>query len=52
MMIETLQQLLPGFLIPFFNGVMQLGQGIFGDLWPSFLTLVWTILKVMLIIAP
>ena len=52
MMIETLQQLLPGFLIPFFNGVMQLGQGIFGDLWPSLLTVVWTILKVMLIIAP
>ncbi len=52
MMVETLQQLLPGFLIPHFNWAMQLGQGIFGDLWPSILTAVWTVIKVMLIIAP
>ena len=53
MMVETLQQLLPGFLIPYLDQVMQLGQGFFGPvLWQNILTVVWTVIKVMLIIAP
>ena len=51
-MVETLQQLLPGFLIPYFNGVMQLGQEVFGSSWQNVVTLVWTLIKVVLIIAP
>jgi NADH-quinone oxidoreductase subunit H len=51
-MIETLQQLLPGFLIPHFNWLMQLGQDFFGSAWPNIVTVVWTVIKVMLIIAP
>lgn len=52
MMVETLQQLLPGFLIPYLNMAMQLGQDTFGSLWPDLVVLVWTVIKVMLIIAP
>ena len=52
MMVETLQQLLPGFLIPYFNGLMQFGQELFGSSWQDILTLVWTLIKVVLIIAP
>ena len=53
MMVETLQQLLPGFLIPYLDQAMQLGQGFFGPvLWQNILTVVWTVIKVMLIIAP
>ncbi len=52
MMVETLHQLLPGFLIPHFDWLMQLGQDTFGDLWPGLVTLVWTVIKVMLIVAP
>lgn len=51
-MVETLQQLLPGFLIPYFNGLMQFGQEVFGSSWQDILTLVWTLVKVVLIIAP
>ncbi len=51
-MVETLQQLLPGFLIPYFNGLMQFGQELFGSSWQDILTLVWTLIKVVLIIAP
>ena len=52
MMVETLQQLLPGFLIPYFNAMMQLGQDTFGANWADIVTVVWTVIKVMLIIAP
>ena len=59
MMVETLHQLLPGFLIPYFDGLMQLGQDTCGILWsgcesawPDIVTVVWTVVKVMLIIAP
>jgi len=52
MMVDVMQQLLPGFLIPYFNGLMQLGQDTFGSAWADILTLVWTVIKVMLIIAP
>ena len=51
MMVETLQQLLPGFLIPYFNMAMQLGQDFFGALWPDLLTAVWTVIKVVIIIS-
>ncbi len=51
MMVETLQHLLPGFLIPYFNGLMQLGQDSFGSSWPNLLTVVWTVMKVMIIIS-
>lgn len=51
-MVETLQQLLPGFLIPYFNGLMQFGQEVFGSSLQDILTLVWTLVKVVLIIAP
>ncbi|MBK8400151.1 MAG: NADH-quinone oxidoreductase subunit NuoH [Propionivibrio sp.] len=52
MMIDTLQQLLPGFTIPYLNWLMSLGHDIFGAAWPNILTVVWTVIKVMLIIAP
>ena len=52
MMVETLQQLLPGFLIPHLNWLMQLGQDTFGAAWPNIVTAVWTVVKVMLIVAP
>ena len=51
-MVETLQQLLPGFLLPHFNWLMQLGQETFGTAWADIVTVVWTVIKVMLIIAP
>lgn len=51
-MVETLQQLLPAFLLPYFDGLMQLGQDVFGSSWQDILTLVWTLIKVVLIIAP
>ena len=51
-MIETLHQLLPGFMIPPFDYLMQLGQSLFGSAWPGILVLVWTLIKVVLIIAP
>ena len=51
-MVETLQQLLPGFLIPYLDQAMQLGQNIFGEYWSDLVTVVWTIIKVMLIIGP
>ena len=38
MMVETLQQLLPGFLIPYFNGLMQFGQELFGSSWQDILS--------------
>ena len=52
MMVETLQQLLPTFLMPYFDGLMQFGQDVFGSNWQNVLTLVWTLIKVILIIAP
>ena len=52
MMVETLQQLLPGFLIPYFEMVMQLGQSVFGPYWEGLLTGVWALIKVLLLIAP
>ena len=51
-MVETLQQLLPGFLIPYFSALMQLGEEVFGASWQNVVTLVWTLIKVVLIIAP
>ena len=52
MMVETLQQLLPGFLLPYLDLLMQFGQDTFGAAWPNIVTLVWTLIKVVLIIAP
>ena len=52
MMVETLQQLLPGFMIPPLNWLMQLGQNTFGSAWTNIVTVVWTVIKVMLIIGP
>ena len=52
MMVETLHQLLPGFLIPYLDWLMQFGQDTFGDIWPNLVVLVWTVIKVMLIVAP
>lgn len=52
MMVETLQQLLPGFLIPHFNWMMQLGRDTFGETWPDIVTAVWTLVKVILIVGP
>lgn len=51
-MVETLQQLLPSFLVPHFNWLMQLGQETFGANWQNLVTAVWTLVKVVLIIAP
>lgn len=31
---------------------MQFEWGIFGEMWPDILTVVWTMIKVMLIISP
>ena len=50
MMVETLQQLLPGFLLAPFNALMHVGENFFGALWPDLLTVVWTLVKVMIII--
>jgi NADH-quinone oxidoreductase subunit H len=52
MMVDVAQQLLPGFVMPYFNWLMQFGQDTFGSAWPDLLTLVWTVIKVVLIIAP
>ena len=51
-MVETLQQALPAFLLPYFDQSIQLGQAVFGDFWQPLLTFVWTVIKVMLIIVP
>ena len=51
-MLETLQQILPAFMLPLLDWAMQQGQNLFGSLWPDVLTVVWTVIKVMLIIAP
>jgi NADH-quinone oxidoreductase subunit H len=51
MMVETLQQLLPGFLIPYLNMGMQLGQDVFGSLWPDLVIAVWTVVKVVIVIS-
>ncbi|SDH90541.1 NADH-quinone oxidoreductase subunit H [Propionivibrio dicarboxylicus] len=53
MMVETLQQLLPGFLLPYLDQALQLGAGYFGPVvWQNLLTGVWAVIKVMLVIAP
>ena len=52
MMVETLQQLLPAFLMPYLNWALQLGQDFFGSAWSDILLVVWTVIKVVLIIAP
>ena len=52
MMVETLQQLLPGFLIPWLDQGIQLGQSFFGAYWEGLLAGVWALIKVMLLIAP
>jgi len=52
MMVETLQQLLPGFMIPYLDWVLQLGQDLFGSAWSDILLVMWTVIKVVLIIAP
>lgn len=51
-MVETLQQLLPGFLIPWLDQGIQLGQSFFGAYWEGLLAGVWALIKVMLLIAP
>jgi NADH-quinone oxidoreductase subunit H len=52
MMLETLQQLLPNFMLPWLDGLMQLGFRWFGPAWADIVTTLWTVIKVMLIIAP
>jgi NADH-quinone oxidoreductase subunit H len=63
MMVETLQQLLPGFMMPWVMPFVDMatpyvdmagawGESLFGSLWPDLLTLVWTVIKAMIIIAP
>mgnify|MGYP003589313355 CR=1 FL=1 len=53
MMVETLQQLLPAFLLPYLDQGMQLGAGFFGQvMWQNLLTVVWAVVKVMLVIGP
>lgn len=52
MMVETLQQLLPGFVIPYLNWLMKFGHDTFGAAWPDVLLVVWTVLCIVLIIAP
>ena len=51
-MVETLQQLLPAFLMPYLDWALQLGQDFFGSAWSDILLTVWTVIKVVLIIAP
>lgn len=51
-MFETLQQILPGFMHPQLDWLMQSGQAMFGSAWPYIVTGVWTVIKVMLIVAP
>jgi NADH-quinone oxidoreductase subunit H len=51
-MVETLQQLLPDFLMPCLDWVMRFGESIFGSLWPDLVTLVWTVIKAMLVVGP
>jgi NADH-quinone oxidoreductase subunit H len=50
-MVETLQQFLPGFLIPYFNWLIQLGESTFGTYWQDLVTLVWTLVKVLIIVS-
>jgi NADH-quinone oxidoreductase subunit H len=52
MMVETLQQLLPGFLMPYFDWSDAVRPGHLRSNWPNMLTVVWTLIKVILIIAP
>lgn len=52
MMVETLHGLLPAFLLPHFDWLMQLGQDSFGAAWPGIQAFVWAAIKVMLVIAP
>ncbi len=52
MMVETLQHLLPAFLLPYLDLGLKLGSDFFGSAWPDILTVVWTLIKIMLIIAP
>lgn len=52
MMAETLQQILPAFLLPYVDALMAFGQAYFGAAWQDIVTLVWTLIKVILIIAP
>jgi NADH-quinone oxidoreductase subunit H len=52
MMVETLQQLLPGFVMPWVDWAMQFGESIFGSLWPDLVTLAWTLIKAVLVAAP
>ena len=42
-MMDALQQLMPGFLIPHFNWLMQFGQEVFGSSWQDIVTVVWTV---------
>ena len=51
MMVETLHLLLPAFLIPYFDWAMQLGQDIFGSFWPDIVTLMWILMKALLLIS-
>lgn len=51
-MIETLQFLLPGFMMPYLDKMMQLGQDVFGSAWGDLLTVVWTVIKIMVLVGP
>ena len=50
-MIEILQQVLPGFMIPHLNWATSLGQSFFGSAWPDILTVVWVVVRIVFIIA-
>jgi len=56
-MAELLQQLLPAFLIPYvdwivpyFDWLMQQGEAIFGSWWAGIAALIWTVIKIAIVI--
>ena len=57
-MNDTLEQLLPVFLLPLVDGVlpyvdwvMQKGSDLFGSYWPAILSLAWALIKVMIVVS-
>ena len=49
-MLETLQNLLPGFLVPHLNWAFGLGEGFFGSAWPDIVTVTWVVVRILVII--
>jgi NADH-quinone oxidoreductase subunit H len=50
-MVEFLQQVLPGFMVPHLNWALGLGQNFFGSAWNDILTVVWVVARCVFIIA-